>query len=108
MSGANWVKVTTRSGLAPGEILAVELRGRRIALYNLDGEFHATDNVCTHAFALMSDGYLEGDIIECPLHGGRFDVRTGKGLGPPIVCDLKTYLVRLEGDDVEVNIPPDV
>ncbi len=105
MSGSTWTTVAQRSDVQPGEVLAVEVGSQRIALYNLDGEIHATDNVCTHAFALMSDGYLEGDIIECPLHGGRFEVRTGKGLGPPISCDLKTFPVRLVGENVEVNVP---
>lgn len=104
---SNWIRVAAREDVKSGGILGVEIGGRRIALYNLDGRFHATDNVCTHAFALMSDGYLEGDVIECPLHGGRFNIRTGKGLGPPIVCDLKIYPVRLHGDDIEVNLSPE-
>lgn len=103
---SEWTKAATRSQLNPGELVAVHISGRKIAVYNLGGEFYATDNVCTHAFALMSDGFLEGDTIECPLHGGRFNVKTGKGLGPPITCDLKTYPVRVTGDDVEVDLSP--
>lgn len=52
----------------------------------------------------MSDGWLEGDIIECPLHGGRFEVKTGKGLGAPITCDLKVLQVRIEGNSVQVDV----
>ena len=104
MPSSSWIRVADRSALKPGEVLAVEVGNQRIALYNLDGEFFATDNVCTHAFALMSEGFLEGETIECPLHGGRFDVKTGKGLGPPISCDLKTYPVRLSGQDIEVTV----
>ncbi len=76
-----------------------------IAIYSVDGELYATDNICTHALAFLSDGTLEGGIIECPLHAGRFEVKTGKGLGPPIPCDLKTFCIRWNGDDVQVLIP---
>lgn len=100
----SWIKVANRGAIKVGEVLAIEVGSQRIALYNLNGEFFATSNVCTHAFALMSEGYLEGDVIECPLHGGRFEVKTGKGLGPPISCDLAIYPVRLNGEDVEVSM----
>lgn len=85
-------------------MLAATVGDRQIALYNVEGEIYATDNVCTHAFAILTDGWLDGDVIECPLHGGRFEVKTGKGLGPPIPCDLKTYPVRVVGDEVQVDI----
>lgn len=77
---------------------------QEIAVYNIDGEIYATDNLCTHAFAFLTDGWLDGDVIECPLHGGRFEVKTGKGLGPPIPCDVKTFLVRIVGDDIQVQL----
>jgi nitrite reductase/ring-hydroxylating ferredoxin subunit len=68
-------------------------------LYRLedDGGVYAIDNVCTHALAYLSEGWLEGDVIECPLHGGCFNVRTGKGLGDPIEEDLKTYPIQVSG-----------
>jgi naphthalene 1,2-dioxygenase system ferredoxin subunit len=99
-----WVTVAARSSLAEGDMLAVTVGDRQIALYNIEGEVYATDNICTHAFAILTDGWLDGDVIECPLHGGRFEVKTGKGLGPPIPCDLKTYPVRVVGDEVQVDI----
>ena len=101
---AHWVAVAARSDLGEGDMLAVEAAGKAIVLYDIDGELYATDNVCTHAFALLSDGWLDGDVIECPLHGGRFEVKTGKGLGPPIPCDLKTYRLRLVGETIEVDL----
>jgi len=99
-----WVTVAARSALAEGDMLAAAVGDRQIALYNIEDEIYATDNVCTHAFAILTDGWLDGDVIECPLHGGRFEVKTGKGLGPPIPCDLKTYPVRVVGDEVQVDI----
>jgi nitrite reductase/ring-hydroxylating ferredoxin subunit len=98
----NWVTVAKRSAINPGDVLGVTLGEHEFALYNLDGEIYATDNLCTHAFALLSQGWLDGEVIECPLHGGRFEVKTGKGLGPPINDDLKTYKVRVVGDDVQI------
>ena len=83
---------------------AVSVGDKQIALYNVDGEIHATDNVCSHAFAMLTDGWLDGNEIECPLHAGRFDVRTGKGLGPPIPCDIKSYKVRVVGDEVQIDL----
>jgi len=100
----NWVTVAQASSVGPGEVVGVTLGDKEFALYNLDGTIYATDNLCTHAFALLSQGWLDGDIIECPLHGGRFEVKTGKGLGPPINDDLKTYQVRVQGGDVQLKL----
>ena len=106
MSGNDegWVRAAGRGDLTEGEVLGVEVEGRSIALYATDGGLFATDNICTHAYACLSDGWLDGEVIECPLHAGRFEIKTGKGLGPPIPCDLKTYKVRVVGDEVQVDL----
>ena len=104
MSEGSWVRVAAASELREGEVTAVQVGDENIALYRLDDGIYATDNICTHEYACLSDGWLEGGIIECPLHAGQFDVRTGKGLGPPIDVDLRTYPVRVEGDDVLVDV----
>src|SRR3954471_10338713 len=101
MAEENWVTVGSVSAAPPGEIATAEISGVSIAVYNIDGQFYATDNICTHAFAMLSDGWLDGDVIECPLHAGRFEVKTGKGLGSPIECDLKTYKTRIVGDEIQ-------
>jgi nitrite reductase/ring-hydroxylating ferredoxin subunit len=104
--GANWVRVAAAKQVRPGEMLGVEAGGRKLALVHLeDGSWHATDNVCTHAFALLTDGWLEGDAIECPLHAGRFDVRSGHALCAPVDKDLATYPVKLDGTEVLVGLP---
>jgi nitrite reductase/ring-hydroxylating ferredoxin subunit len=100
---SDWVTVAQRGDIADGEVLGVEVGDKSIALYSIDGEIYATDNICTHAFAMLSDGWLDGDCIECPLHAGRFDVRTGKALGPPVDQDIATYPVRIVGDDIQVK-----
>jgi naphthalene 1,2-dioxygenase system ferredoxin subunit len=104
--GEEWAAAGTASKLAPGEMLAVTIGDREIALYNISGTFRATDNLCTHAFAYLTDGWLEGDIVECPLHGGKFEVLTGKGLGSPISCDIVVYEVRVVDDEIQVKLPP--
>jgi len=92
------------SSLREGSMVDVDVEGMQIAVYNVEGELFATDNVCTHAFALLTDGYLDGGIVECPLHAGCFDVRTGEGMGDPISENIKTYRVRVIGDNIEVEI----
>lgn len=99
-----WVTVASAAALAEGDMIGTKAGDKPIALYNVAGRIYATDNVCTHAFAVLTDGWLDGAEIECPLHAGRFDVTTGKGLGPPIPSDLKTYKVRVVGDEVQVEI----
>ena len=101
---AGWVRAAVRGDLTDGEVLGVEVAGRSIALYAADDGIFATDNICTHAYACLSDGWLDGDVIECPLHAARFDIRTGKVLDPPATDDLKTYLVRVVGDEIQVRL----
>ena len=104
MSDEKWVNVAMRSALNEGAMMGVEIGDLQIAIYNVDGEIFATDNTCTHAFAMLTDGFLDGDIIECPLHGGCFNVKNGEGQGAPIPENLKTYPVRIVGDDIQVQI----
>ena len=103
-----WLRVATTGELAKGAMKALAVAGRDLALYHLeDGTWCASDNLCTHAAARLTEGWLEGCTIECPLHAGRFDLRTGAGQGAPIEDDLQVYPVRVEGDDVLVQVPPD-
>jgi nitrite reductase/ring-hydroxylating ferredoxin subunit len=99
-----WLIAASANAVAPGEMLGLELEGVAVALYNVEGVYYATNNVCTHAFAHLSEGYLDGPIIECPLHGGQFDVRTGSGQGAPITCDLQIFETRVVGDEVQVKL----
>ncbi len=102
----NWVKVAKAADVAEGQVLGLRVGEREIAVYHLEGgEYRASDNICTHEYAQLSEGWLEGHIIECPLHAGQFDVRTGKGLCAPIDRDLDVFEVRVTGDDVEVKLP---
>jgi nitrite reductase/ring-hydroxylating ferredoxin subunit len=107
MSGSgDWVAVAAEADVAEGQPLALDIDGRSIALFRVEGEIFCTDNVCTHEYALLSDGWLEGHVIECPLHAGQFDVRTGKGLCPPIEKDLAAHAVKVEGGEILVRLAP--
>lgn len=101
---AGWMRAAGRGELTEGEVLGVEIAGRSVALYEADGQLFATDNICTHAYARLSDGWLDGTAIECPLHAARFDIRTGAVLDPPATEDLKTYPVRIVGDEIQIKI----
>lgn len=103
-SEAGWVCVAGRGDLGAGEVIGVDAGGRSIALYDCDGSLFATDNICTHAYACLSDGWLDGETIECPLHAARFNVRTGEVLDPPATEDLKTYPVRVVDGDIQVHL----
>jgi len=103
-NSGEWVTVAESGAIAEGEMKGVTFGSQEVALYNVKGEIYATDNLCTHAFAFLSDGWLDGEEVECPLHAGRFAIKTGKGLGPPIPCDIKTYPVRIENGQVQVKL----
>lgn len=99
-----WVRIASASQIPNDGMMPVRVGQRDIALYKVDGELYATDNICTHANAYLTDGWLEEGIVECPLHGGRFDVKTGFGLCPPITCNLRSHQVRVSSNDVYIKL----
>lgn len=98
-----WVDVAAVVEIPPGECIAVEVDDRMIAVVNVDGEFHAIDNICTHEYAELSEGMVLGDEIQCPLHGAQFNVITGEVTAPPAYEPLRTYEVRVQGERVQVR-----
>ncbi|TXH78596.1 MAG: non-heme iron oxygenase ferredoxin subunit [Thiothrix sp.] len=100
----NWIEALALSAVPEGDVTAVKINGKEIALYEVAGEIFATDNLCTHGHARLSDGFLEGKEIECPLHQGRFDVCTGKALCAPLNEDIKIYPVKVDNGRVFVNM----
>lgn len=101
---SDWIEVAKRDEIAPGQAKAVTVDDLMLALVNLDGEFFVVDNICTHAFAVLTEGPLVDGQLQCPLHGARFDVRTGAVTAPPAWEALRTYEVRVEGDAVLVRV----
>lgn len=99
-----FTRVCSVSDLGPGEIMALEEGPEPVALVNVDGTFHAVDDTCTHDRWSLCDGYLEGGEIVCSLHLARFSVRSGAATMPPAYEALKVYPVKVEGDDVLVDL----
>lgn len=97
-------KTVARTGeIAPGEMKQVRVGRKRIAIVNVGGEFFAIDDTCTHEEASLSEGELFDDIVECPLHGAAFNVRTGAVEAFPAVVPVVTYQVRVEQDEVQLG-----
>jgi apoptosis-inducing factor 3 len=99
-----WQRAASLESIPEDGVLGVELEGTPLALYNLGGKIYATHGVCTHALAILAEGFVEDGKIECPLHQGLFDIRTGKALCAPLTEDIQTFAVEVEGDDVLVDL----
>src|SRR5690242_7573743 len=105
MVGA-WIKVAMRDTVPDGGTLQVDVAGDAVCLYNLGGKFYATQDLCTHEHAYLSEGFVEGDCIECPLHQAMFHIPTGEVRTAPATENLRVYPVRVEGDAIEVQQAP--
>lgn len=103
MSDDSFVTVAKTSDLEPGQMMYVEVGDEPVCLINLNGEYHALNDICTHQEASLSEGSIDGDEIECPLHGGAFNIRTGDPVAFPVVTPVETYEVRVVGDEVRVQ-----
>jgi len=101
---AEFVRVARAGEIAPGEGMLVEADGKKIALFNVDGKFHAIDDTCTHRGGPLSEGMVVGTEVTCPWHGAVFDVTSGAVLGPPAPRDVTRYAVRIEGEDIELEL----
>ena len=102
---SNWHLVAKTDEVQEEEPKAVQVGNEYIAIYRVDGKFYATDDICTHEFASLCEGFIDGDIVECPLHAGQFHIPTGKAISPPVTEDLTTFAVKVEGDDLYVEVP---
>jgi len=100
---SEFVRVARVSDIPPGSVTRVEVAGHLIALANVDGQFYAIDDTCTHEEASLSEGGLSSEVVVCPKHGSRFHVRTGRVLSLPAVRSVAVYPVRVEGAEVLVS-----
>ena len=96
-------KIAKTSDLAPGSGKVVEAEGETLALFNVEGTLYAIGNTCPHRGGPLGEGSLQGNTVTCPWHGAQFDVKTGKVLGPPAATGVKSYPVRVEGEDVSIE-----
>jgi len=100
----NWIDVCAVDELPDDDVKGVQAAGHDIALYYINGEVFATEGVCSHGNAKLCEGYLEGHEIECPLHQGRFDVRSGQAMCAPLTADIRIYLVKKDNRRVLVDV----
>jgi 3-phenylpropionate/trans-cinnamate dioxygenase ferredoxin subunit len=100
-----WVQACAIDDVDEEDLIRFDHAGRVYAIYKSpDGAFFATDGVCTHEHALLSDGLVMGEIVECPKHNGRFNYQTGEAKGAPVCVNLLTYKTKVEGDAVLIEI----
>ncbi|MCU0497940.1 MAG: non-heme iron oxygenase ferredoxin subunit [Anaerolineae bacterium] len=99
----DFVSVAKTDEIQPGERLIFELGKRWIAVFNVDGQYYAIEDVCSHDDGPLAEGKLIGCQIECPRHGAKFDLRTGEVLTPPALVDVPVYQVRVIGDEIQVS-----
>jgi naphthalene 1,2-dioxygenase system ferredoxin subunit len=99
-----WVKAIDETALEPYGVAGAVANGQRLAIYVVEGEYFATSDICTHGQASLSEGFLDGHLIECPLHQGLFDVRTGEPAGEPVTEPVRKYPTKVEDGVVYVEV----
>lgn len=103
MADANFEKVASLEELEDGGTISVEVGDDQILVANVGGDIYATDDVCSHAYAMLSEGDLDGDQIECPLHGALFSLKTGEALSPPASEPIRIFQVLIEDNDIYIG-----
>ena len=99
-----WQALADEAAIQEEEALGVQIGSHDIAICRLDGQIYAIHNICTHQYARLSDGYIEDGCIECPLHQGRFEIKTGAACGAPVSGTLRVYPVKVEEGKVWVEL----
>ena len=105
MAESGFVKVAQVGDIAPGEMMMVEVEQDRILLVNVEGNFYACEDICSHAYASLSEGDLSGEEVECPLHGSAFNVITGEAITPPADESVRVFELRIDGQDILLGPP---
>ena len=99
----NFIKVASVGDIQDGDMISAEIEDSKVIIAHLEGGLYAFDEECTHAGCGLSDGDLDGNVIQSPCHGAEFDIRTGEVVSPPAVEPLQIYQVRIEGDDILIG-----
>jgi nitrite reductase/ring-hydroxylating ferredoxin subunit len=97
------IDLCSTAEVGPGAVLRVEAGSLAVAVFNIDGEFYVTDDACTHGPGLLSEGFIEGDVVECNFHNGQFNIKTGEVVSPPCMVPIKTYKTFVENDRVLIE-----
>lgn len=101
----DWIEACAANDIDKEDVIRFDHGGRTFAIYrSTEGDYFATDGLCTHEQAHLADGLVMGDIIECPMHNGRFNYKTGEAKRAPVCVNLKTYAVKVEGGRVFIRL----
>ena len=101
---AEYVQVATKDQVPSGKMHSAWAGGRKVLVYNVKGEYYATDEQCTHRDCSLEKGQFVGQVVSCPCHWARFDVTTGEVLSPPATIPLPTYETKVKGNQILVSI----
>jgi nitrite reductase/ring-hydroxylating ferredoxin subunit len=97
------IDLCSAADIAPGNALKVETGDLVLAVFNVDGEYYVMDDLCTHGPGSLSEGYIDGDVIECNFHNGQFNIKTGEVVAPPCMVPMKTYKTVVESGRVIIE-----
>jgi nitrite reductase/ring-hydroxylating ferredoxin subunit len=98
------LELCSADDVAPGAAIRVEIDDLALAVFNVGGEFYVTDDQCTHGPGLLSEGYIEDDVVECNFHNGQFNIRTGEVVSPPCMIAVKTYPATVVDGKVTIAV----
>jgi nitrite reductase/ring-hydroxylating ferredoxin subunit len=101
---ATRVELCNADDVAAGTAIKVETGDLILAVYNVDGEYYVTDDTCTHGPGSLSEGYIDGDVVECNFHNGQFNIKTGEIVAPPCMIPIKTYPTSVEDGKVVIEV----
>jgi nitrite reductase/ring-hydroxylating ferredoxin subunit len=97
------IDLCAAADVAPGNALKVDSGDLVLAVFNVEGEYFVTDDLCTHGPGSLSEGYIEGDVVECNFHNGQFNIKTGEVVSPPCMVPIKTYKTVVENGRVVIE-----
>ena len=98
------VELCKADQVAEGTAIRVETAGLILAVFHIEGSFYVTDDACTHGPGSLSEGYIDGDVVECNFHNGQFDIKSGEVVSPPCMIPVKTYPAKVEGGVVMIEV----
>lgn len=101
----NFTKVLDKKDLPPGSAKAVQVSGKQVAIFHIEGKYYAIDDECTHAGGSLSEGEISGTIVTCPWHGATFDVTNGQVLSAPAFEGVGSYKVHVVGEEIQIETP---
>ena len=104
MSQGQKIVLCNASDVMEGSAIKVETEGLELAVFNLNGAFYVTDDLCTHGPGSLSEGPISGDVVECDFHNGSFNIKTGEVVDPPCMIPIKTYKVVMDGETVCIEL----